>query len=75
MEKNEESPQKDLNEVSNLSDIEIRVMIIKMLKEFSKNYKELSGNYINMAKDIETMNKNQPEIKNTICDINNTLKP
>ena len=50
-------------EASNLSDIEFKVMVIRMLKELSKNYKELSGTYINMKKDIETLNKNQMEMK------------
>ena len=44
---------------SNLSDIEFKVMVIRMLKELSENYKKLSGTYISMKKDIETLNKNQ----------------
>ena len=72
----EESPEKQVNEIeaSNLSDIEFKVMVIRMLKELSENYKDLSGNYINMKKDIETMNKNQSEMKNTISEMKNTLK-
>ena len=55
--------EKELNEieVSNLSDIELNIMIIRILKELSENYKELygsykglSGNYHTMKKDIET---------------------
>ena len=42
-------------------------MVIRMLKE-------LSGNYISMKKDIQTMNKNQVEMKNTISEMNNTLE-
>ena len=53
-------------EARNLSDIEFKVMVIMMLKELSENYKELSGKYISMKKDIETMNKNQDEMKNTL---------
>ena len=39
----EDSPLKELNEieVSKLSDIEFQVMVIKMLKECTDNYKEL----------------------------------
>ena len=37
-------------EASNLSDIEFKIMVIRMLKELSENYKELSGTYINMKK-------------------------
>ena len=46
----EESLVKDLNEkeVSKLSGIEFKWMVIRMLKELSDNYKELSGNYNNM---------------------------
>ena len=38
----EESPVKELNEIeaSNLSDIEFKKMIIRMLKELSDNYKK-----------------------------------
>ena len=61
-------------EASNLSDIEFKVMVIRMLKELSENYKELSENYISMKKNIETMNKNHLEIKNTIFDMKNTLE-
>ena len=46
----EDSPLKELNEmeVTKLSSIEIKLMIMKMLKELSKNY-------ISMKKDIETI--------------------
>ena len=39
----EDSPLKELNEmeVSKLSDIEFKRMVIRMLKELSDNYKEL----------------------------------
>ena len=45
-----------------------------MLKELSENYKKLSGNHINMKKDIETKNKNQVELRNTISGMKNTLE-
>ena len=43
----EDSPPKELNkmEVSKLSDIEFKIMVTKMLKELTDNYKELSLNY------------------------------
>ena len=43
----EDSQLKDLNEieVTKLSDIEFKIMVIKMPKELTDNYKELSGNY------------------------------
>ena len=42
----EESPEKEINEIeaSHLSDTELKIMIIRMLKELSENYKELYGN-------------------------------
>ena len=70
----EESPIKELNEMeaSKLSDIEFKRMVIRMLEEFSDNYKELSGNYNSMKKEIESINKNQEEMKNTNPEIKNT---
>ena len=66
----EDSPIKELNkmEVSRLSDIEFKIMVIKMLKELTDNYKELSENYIHHNKEIETI-KNQEEINNKISEI------
>ena len=51
----EESTERVLNEIeaSNLSDIEFKIMVIRMLRALIENYKELSGNYISMKKDIE----------------------
>ena len=55
-----------LNEIeaSNHSDTEFKIVVIRMLKELSENYKKLYGShkeliekYISMKKDIETMNK------------------
>ena len=42
-----DSPLKELNEmeVSKLSDIKFKVMVTKMLKKLTDNYKELSENY------------------------------
>ena len=70
----EDSPLKELNEmeVTKLSDIEFKLMVIKMLKELRDNYKELRENYISMKKEIETINKTQGEMKNTISEIKKT---
>ena len=72
----EDSPLKELNEieVSKLSDIEFKRMVVRMLKELTDNYKELSGNYNSMKKEIETINKNQEEMKNTIYEMKNILE-
>ena len=47
-----DSPLKELNEmeVTQLSDIEFKLMVIKMLKELTDNYKELSENSISMKR-------------------------
>ena len=62
----EDSPLKELNEmeVSKLSDIEFKIMVIKMLEELTDNYKELSENYTGIKKEIGTINKNQEENNN-----------
>ena len=67
----EDSPLKELNEmeVRKLSDIEFKLMAIKMPKELRDNYKELSENYISMKKEIETINKKQEEMNNKISEI------
>ena len=55
----EDSPQNELNEmeVTKPSDIEFKIMVIKVLKELTDNYKELSENYNSMKKEIETIIK------------------
>ena len=67
----EDSPLKELNEMeeTKLSDIEFKLMVIKMLKELTDNYKELSENYISMKNEIETINKTQEEMSNKISEI------
>ena len=64
-------------EASQLSDTEFKAMVIRKLTELPElkekyqklqgNYNELTANYINMKKEIETINKSQEEMKNTIC--------
>ena len=51
----EDSPLKQLNEMelTKITDIELKLMVIKMLKELTDNYKDLSENYISMKKEIE----------------------
>ena len=67
----EDSPQKELNEMkaSKLSDIEFKIMVIRMFKELTDNYKELSKNYNSMKKETEIINKNEEEMKNTVSEI------
>ena len=74
MKRKEESQERMLNEIetSKLSEIELKIMVIRMLKELSENskelqisYRDLTANYISMGKDIETINNSQDEMKNT----------
>ena len=51
-------------------------MVIRKLTELTENYQKLQGNYneltanyINMKKEIETINKGQQEMKNTISEL------
>ena len=57
-------------EISQLSDIEFKAMVIRKLNELTENYQKLQGNnneltenYSNMKKEIETINNSQEEIK------------
>ena len=70
----EDSPPKELNEmeVSKLSDIEFKIMVIMMIKELTDNCKEMSENYNTMKNEIETTNRNQEEMNNKISEIQNT---
>ena len=62
MKEQNNSPEEELEEMEarNLSDREFRVMIIRILN--------------GMKKGIETIKKNQTEIKNAIFEINNTRR-
>ena len=57
----EDSPLKELNKMegTKLSDKEFKIVVIKMLKELTDNYKKLSENYNSMKKKIKMINKNQ----------------
>ena len=68
----EDSPIKEIKEmeVSKLSDIEFKIMVVRILKELTDSYKELSDNYINTKKKIEIIHKNQEKMKNKILEIN-----
>ena len=71
----EEASERMLNETeaSHLSDIEFKAMVIKKLNELTETYQKLQGNYnefttnyINTKKEIETINRGQEEMNNTI---------
>ena len=66
--------QKEISEIeaNNLSGIEFKELVTRMLKTLSEKCKKLSGTYISMKKDLETSNKNQIEKKSAIPEIKNT---
>ena len=60
-------------EARQLSDSEFKELVMRKINELTQNYQKLQGNYsdltanyINMKKEIETINKGQEEMKNTI---------
>ena len=74
----EKASERMLTEIeeSQLPDIEFKAMVIRKLNELTQNYQKLQGNYneltanyINMKKEIETINKDQEETKNTISEL------
>ena len=71
-----------LNEIetSQLSDIELKTMVIRKLDELTHKYQNYRGATRNLlqitlaSKNIETINKSQEEMKNTISELKNTLE-
>ena len=72
-----------LNEIekNQISDTEFKAMVIRKHTELMENYQkpqgnknELTANYINRKNDIETINKDEAEMKKTISEMKNTLK-
>ena len=68
-------------EASQLSDNELKELVIRKLNELTQNcqklqgyYNELTENYINMKEEIETINKGQQEMKNTISELKKTVE-
>ena len=61
MEEQNKTPEKELNkmEISNLREAEFKTLLIRMLKELSENFNSIK-------KDMETIKKNQSEMKNTL---------
>lgn len=55
----EESPEDELNEmeVNHLSDKEFRVMVTRVLKQFSENYKQLNEYYTGLNESYINMKK------------------
>ena len=76
----EESSERVLNEIqaSQLSDIELKTTVIRKLDELTHKYQNYRGATRNLlqitlaSKNIETINKSQKEMKNTISELKNT---
>ncbi|VFV39055.1 Hypothetical predicted protein, partial [Lynx pardinus] len=69
----EKSSEKELNEteISNMSDKEFQVVIVKIFTGLEKRVKDLSET---LKKEIEHIKKNQSELKNTMTEIQNKLQ-
>ena len=83
MREKEEASERMLNETeaNQVSDIEFKAMVIRKLNKLTENYQKLRGNYseltanyISMKKEIETINKSQEEMKNTISGLRNSRR-
>ena len=55
----EESPERLLNkiEVTKLSDIEFKIMLLRMLKELSENFRKLQGSFKELTVNYTSMKK------------------
>ena len=69
------TPEKNLNkmETSNLSDAELKILVIRMLNELGGRVDELRENLNSIKKDMKTIKKNQSEMKKTVTKMSNTL--
>ena len=65
MKKQNKTPEKELNkmETSKPLDAELQTLVIKMLSELSENFNSIK-------KSMETIKKNQSEMKDTLIKIN-----
>ena len=69
--------QIDEEEISNFSEREFRVMIVKMLQRLENRMEKIQEKYntVNtITKDIEEIRNKQTEMNNTITEIKNTLE-
>ena len=69
MKEQEKSPEKKLSEIeaSKLPDTEFKAMVIRMLKELSENFHS-------MKPDIETIKRNESQMKTTGTEMRNKLE-
>ena len=58
-------------EITNLSNKDLKAMVITMLTELRRRMDELS---VNFNKELENVRKNESELKDTITEIKNTLE-
>lgn len=57
-------------EISNLPDIELKVMVIRMLNKLESRIEELREHF----RKFKNVIKNQSEMKNKVTEMNNTLE-
>lgn len=58
-------------DISNLPNKELKEMVIKMLTKLESDIEKLRENF---NKEVESIIKNQPGLKNTITEMKNTLE-
>ena len=65
-------------EASQLTDAEVKALVIRKLPKVTENYQKLQGNYneltanyTNTKKEIKTLNKGQEEMNTTIPELKN----
>nr|KAF6500917.1 hypothetical protein HJG59_007942 [Molossus molossus] len=75
MKEQNKTPRKELSEmeISNLTDAEFKILLIKMLNELSENLNELSEGLKSIKKDRSEMKDAQSEMKEPLTEIKNNL--
>ena len=76
MKEQDKTPEEELSdmEIGNLPTKELRVMIIKMIKELRRRMDAQSEKLEVFNKELENIKNNQTELKNTITEMKNTLE-
>ena len=73
-------PEIELNKMdtSNLPDTDFKTLVIRILNELRRRVDELSENFIkeigNIIIEVESIEKNQSEMKNILTEMKNTLQ-
>ena len=80
MKEHKKSPEKELNEMeaTKIPGEDFKTRVIQMLKDLRGRMDDLSENInkerVSTKKDMETIEEKQPEIKNMVSEMKNTLE-